>query len=389
MGKHPSIARSAASREQLQGRLRELNAEIREYPQPIARCDAQLGGLVEERSRIRAEIAALEDGLSAIAIVVFDEAQILDVAGPMEILRGANLALRDRGTRAAAGYAAQIVAREAGPVRTSCGLTILASDSFASARRDVDTLMIAGGVMDAALADPALLEFVAATAPHARRVVAIGTGTFVLATAGLLEGMRATTHWRACEELASLFPAIRVEPDHLMVRDGKFQTSAGASAALDQTLALVQEDFGRDIAMAVAHRKVMFLRRTGGEGQVSVQLAAQMVGHEGLARLTSWILANTSKALTLEMLAEQSAMSTRTLARLFAKELDMTPARFIERARLEAARRLLEESDLRLEAIARKTGLGNEERLRRAFHRSFGMSPREYQENRGRTPISP
>jgi transcriptional regulator GlxA family with amidase domain len=315
-----------------------------------------------------------------IAIVVFDEAQILDVAGPMEVLRGANLAVRDRGAATAPAYETQIVARAEGPVRTSCGLTIVATHSFGTARREVDTLIIAGGVMDAALADKKLLAFVAAAAPRARRVVAIGTGTFVLATAGLLDGLRATTHWRACAELASLFPAIRVENDHLMVTDGKFHTSAGASAALDQTLGLVQDDLGRDIAMAVAHRKVMFLRRTGGEAQVSAHLSAQMIGHEGLAKITAWILANTAKDITLDMLAEKSAMSTRTIARLFAREVGMTPARFIERARVDVARRLLEESDLRIEAVARKSGLGSEERLRRAFHRSFGMSPREYHE---------
>lgn len=315
-----------------------------------------------------------------IAIVVFDEAQILDVAGPMEVLRGANLAVAERQPATGPAYEARIVARESRPVRTSCGLTIVATDSFDTAKGDLDTLVIAGGVMDAALADKRLLEFVRDHAARARRVMAIGTGAFVLATAGLLEGRRATTHWRACSELAQLFPGIRVESELLMVQDGKFHTSAGASAALDHTLALVQEDFGRDVAMAVAHRKVMFLRRTGDEGQVSAHLSAQMVGHEGLAKLTSWILAHTSKEITLEMLAQRSAMSARTLARLFAREMGTTPARFIERARVEVARRFLEESDLRIEAIARRSGLGSEERLRRAFHRSFGMSPREYHE---------
>jgi transcriptional regulator GlxA family with amidase domain len=314
------------------------------------------------------------------ALVVFDEAQILDVAGPMEVFRGANLAMRRRRPGTPAAYEAAIVARARGPVRTSCGLTLLATHSFDAADPAPDTLIVAGGVMDAALADARLLAFVASTAATARRVVAIGTGTFVLARAGLLGGLRATTHWRACKELAQQYPAIRVDAEHLMVRDGKYLTSAGASAALDQTLALVREDLGREVAMEVAHRKVMFLHRGAGEGQVSAHLAAQMVGHEGIAQLTAWVLANTAREISVEMLAQRSAMSTRTLARLFARELGMTPARFVERARVEVARRLLEESDLRIESIARKSGLGSEERMRRAFHRCYGMSPREYHE---------
>lgn len=311
-----------------------------------------------------------------VAIVVFDDAQILDVAGPMEVLRGANLALESAGTPRA--YEVRIHAQAAGPVRTSCGLTIVATHAFDARDEPVDTLVVAGGVMDGALRDRALLDFVRRTAPMARRVVAIGTGTFVLATAGLLEGRAATTHWRACKQLASLFPGIRVDPDRVFVRDGKFHTSAGASAALDQALALVQEDCGKDIAMSVAHRKVLFMRRSGAEKQVSAHLAAQMVGHEGLAALTQWIVENAARDITLEMLAERGALSTRSLSRLFARELGMSPARFIERTRVEAARRMLEESDLRIEAIARRTGLGSEERMRRAFQRTLGLSPREY-----------
>ncbi len=316
--------------------------------------------------------------MKKIAIVVFDEAQILDVAGPMEMLRGATLAVRERRAQTAAAYETRIVAHRRGPVRTSCGLTIVATDSFATAGDAIDTLIVAGGVMDAALGDAALVEYVRATAAQARRVVATGTGAFVLASAGLLDGRRVTTHWRACKSLAQLFPRIRVEADHVFVRDGKFLTSAGACAAIDQSLALVQEDFGRDVAMSVAHRKVMFLRRTGGESQVSTHLAAQMIGHEGLAALATWILAHTETDLTAERLAEQSAMSARTLSRLFSRELGMTPAGFIERARVEVARRLLEESDMRIDAIARKCGLGSEERLRRTFQRCLGMTPREY-----------
>ncbi len=316
-----------------------------------------------------------------VAIVVFDEAQILDVAGPMEVLWGANQALRHRGATAPSGYETRIVARERGPVRTSRRLTILATQAFNAAASKVDTLIVAGGVMDGALKDPALLDYVRRTAPAARRVVAIGTGTFVLASAGLLDGHRATTHWRACDQLAALFPAIRVEPDRVFVRDGRFNTSAGASAALDQALALVQEDCGKEVAMAVAHRKVMFMRRSGGERQVSAHLAAQMAGHEGVARLAQWIVENGARDISIDALAERAAMSTRSVSRLFARELGMTPARFIERTRVEAARRFLEESDLRIEATARRTGLGSEERMRRAFQRTLGMSPREYHEH--------
>jgi len=314
-----------------------------------------------------------------IAIVVFPDAQVLDVAGPMEVLRGANLTFQKGGPGRGPAYAKEIVASREGAVVTSCGLGIVATRSFRNASRDIDTLIVAGGVIDKALADAKLVEFVRARAATARRVVAIGTGVFVLAVAGLLEGRRATTHWRACKDLARRFPGIEVDAEHLFIRDGKFHTSAGATAAIDQALALVQEDLGRDIAMAVAHRKVMFMRRSGEERQVSAHLAAQMVGHERIAKLVSWILGNLGRDITMQMIAEQGAMSERSLYRLFVREVGMPPARFIEQARVDLARRLLEESDMRVETIARRCGLGNEERLRRAFHRSFGMSPRNYQ----------
>lgn len=312
-----------------------------------------------------------------VALVVFEGAQVLDVAGPLEIFRAANLALEQLQVPHVA-YRATTVAHTRGPVRTSCGLDIVATHDFASAPKRPDTLLVAGGMVEAALDDPLLVRYVAQTASHARRVVAIGTGTFVLAAAGLLDGRRATTHWRAGTQLAEQHPRIHVEPDALMVADGKFHTSAGATAALDQALSLVQQDHGRDVAMAVAHRKVMFVRRTGGEAQVSAHLAAQMVRNEGLARATSWIIAHVAQEIDIEGLASVAAMSKRNLARVFARELGMSPARFIERTRLEVARRLLEESDARIDVVARKSGFGSEDRLRRAFHRAFGMSPRDY-----------
>ncbi|HEY2630005.1 MAG TPA: helix-turn-helix domain-containing protein [Usitatibacter sp.] len=318
-----------------------------------------------------------------IVIVVFPDAQVLDVAGPMEILRGANLTVQKGARGRGPAYAAEIVAKREGAVQTSCGLAIVATHSFRAAHRDVDTLIVAGGVVEGAVADRDLVEFVRKRSASARRVVAIGTGVFVLAVAGLLDGRRATTHWRACKDLAKRFPAIEVDAEHLFIRDGKFHTSAGAMAAIDQTLALVQEDLGREVAMAVAHRKVMFMRRSGEERQVSAHLAAQMVGHERIAKLVAWILDNLSREITTDMIAGEGAMSERSMYRLFVREVGMPPARFIEQARVDLARRLLEESDMRVETIARRCGLGSEERLRRAFHRSFGMSPRDYQAQRG------
>jgi transcriptional regulator GlxA family with amidase domain len=315
-----------------------------------------------------------------VAIVVFPEAQVLDVAGPMEVLRAANLARTKGGAESV--YATRIVAARAGAVLTSCGLEVVATHSFRDDTPALDTLIVAGGVVDSAVEDRALVRYVRERSREARRVVAIGTGVFVLAVAGLLDGRRATTHWRACKDLARRFPAIEVDPEHLFVRDGKFHTSAGATAAIDQTLALVQEDLGREVAMEVAHRKVMFMHRSGEERQVSSHLAAQMVGHERVARVVSWILANLSRDITNDRVAEEAAMSPRTMHRLFLREVGMPPARFIERARVDLARRLLEESDLRVASVARRCGMGNEERLRRAFHRLVGMSPRSYQARR-------
>ncbi|HXF80680.1 MAG TPA: helix-turn-helix domain-containing protein [Usitatibacter sp.] len=315
-----------------------------------------------------------------IAIVVFPEAQVLDVAGPMEILRAANLAARKAGSEPP--YAPRIVAARVGAVATSCGLGIVATHSFRDPSPPLDTLIVAGGVVDSALEDRALVRYVRDRAGSARRVAAIGTGVFILAQAGLLDGRCATTHWRACKELARKFPAIEVDAEHLFVRDGKFHTSAGATAAIDQTLALVQEDLGREVAMGIAHRKVMFMHRSGEERQVSSHLAAQMVGHERVSRVVSWILANLGREISNDRVAEEAAMSARTMHRLFLREVGMPPARFIERARVDLARRLLEESDLRVGAIARRCGMGSEERLRRAFHRLVGMSPRSYQARR-------
>jgi transcriptional regulator GlxA family with amidase domain len=288
----------------------------------------------------------------------------------MEMLRGAWSAVRSLrpGSFAEPPYATRVVAATLDPVASSCGLAIVADATFAQAAREMDTLVVAGGEVDNALADAALMEFVRTAAARARRVVALGAGTFVLAKAGLLEGRRATTHWRHCDTLAKDYPQIRVERDLVFVKDGNVYTCAGIAAAMDLAAALIEEDIGRDVAVAVARDKVMWMKRPGDEPQVSAQLAAQSVSHPQLAPLLEWLLRSTGEEISVQRMAERAAMSERTLTRLFQKD-----------ARVEMARRLLEESNLRLDAIARRCGFGSEDHMRRTFYRAFGMSPRDYQ----------
>ena len=320
-----------------------------------------------------------------VTLVAFPGVQVLNIAGPMEMLRGAWSAVRSLrpGSFAEPPYATRVVAATLDPVASSCGLAIVADATFAKAEREMDTLVVAGGEVDNALADAGLMEFVRTAAARARRVVALGAGTFVLAKAGLLEGRRATTHWRHCDTLAKDYPQIRVERDLVFVKDGNVYTCAGIAAAMDLAAALIEEDIGRDVAVAVARDKVMWMKRPGDEPQVSAQLAAQSVSHPQLAPLLEWLLRSTGEEISVQRMAERAAMSERTLTRLFQKELGTSPAKFVEHARVEMARRLLEESNLRLDAIARRCGFGSEDHMRRTFYRVFGMSPRDYQGARG------
>lgn len=316
-----------------------------------------------------------------VGLVAFPGVQILNIAGPMEMLRGAWSAVRERrpGSYAEPPYTTRVIAHAPAPLASSCGLKLVADQTFADPAPIVDTLIVAGGEVENALADPVLMEFVREAAPRARRVVALGAGTFILARAGLLEGRRATTHWRHCEPLAREFPGVVVERDLVFVKDGNLFTGAGTTAAMDLAAALIEEDFGRDVALAVARDKVMSLKRPGDDPQISAHLSAQSVTHPQLAPLLDWLVRSPGEDVSVERMAERAAMSARTLTRLFRSELGTSPGKFVENARVEMARRLLEESNLRLDAIARRCGFGSEDRMRRTFHRVFGVSPREYQ----------
>jgi transcriptional regulator GlxA family with amidase domain len=264
-------------------------------------------------------------------------------------------------------------------VRTSGGIVVHADRAFASLRAPLDTLLVAGGIgVGAPARDARLLAWLRGMAPRVRRLGSVCTGTFLLAKAGVLDGRRATTHWAACDALAKAFPAITVERDPIFVRDGKLWTSAGVTAGMDMALAMVEDDHGHDVALAVARELVLFLKRPGGQSQFSAQLAAQAAEREPLRELQAWIADHPGADLSVPALARRVAMSPRHFARVFAAEIGTPPARYALRVRVEAARRRLEETDAGVEAIASACGFASAEVMRRAFLRVLRVSPAAY-----------
>ena len=310
-----------------------------------------------------------------IVMLAFADAQLLDVTGPMQILSAVNDA-RPRGTP---GYALTLLAESCGAFATSSGVRLVADGDYSDLPAQIDTLMAAGGEgIDAALRNPHLRAAIAAGAARARRVASVCTGAFLLADAGLLKGKRATTHWQNVELFARAYPDITVEPDAIFVRDGDIWTSAGVTAGMDLALALVREDFGEDMALAIARRHVLFLMRPGGQSQFSAHLASDANARGRLAPLLRWIPEHVGEALDVPALARAAKMSDRSFARAFRKETGDTPAHYVERARLDAARRLLSASQLAIGLVAARTGFGSEERMRRAFQRHLKVSPASF-----------
>lgn len=236
---------------------------------------------------------------------------------------------------------------------------------------------------DDARRDPDLVRWLARTARHCRRVVGLCTASYLLAEAGLLDGRAATTHWMDCDELARRYPKVRIRRDPIYVRDGPVYTSAGATAGLDLVLALVEEDLGRRLALQVAQRMVFYLPRPGGQAQFSALLATQMAEREPLRELQAWILDHPGADLSVEALARRAAMSPRTFFRVFVRDVGTTPGRFVERVRVEAARRLLEETSRAVDDVAGACGFGSAETMRLAFRRTLGVSPGRYRRRFG------
>jgi transcriptional regulator GlxA family with amidase domain len=324
-----------------------------------------------------------------IAMLAYPGIQILDVIGPLEVFSRTSRWLKDHGQRDDDAYSVEIIGLKRGAFRASSGLRLYADRRFDEVGRGIDTLMIAGGIgSERYRTHPPLLRWIQRQAGWVRRLASICTGAFFLAEAGLLKGRRATTHWASCVQLARDYPEVQVEPDTIFVQEGGLYTSAGVTAGMDLALALVEEDLGREVALAVARALVMFLRRPGGQAQFSAQLAVQFAERQPLSDLQAYILDHPREDLSVVRLARRVAMSPRHFARVFTREVGMTPARFVVSTRVETARRLLEESSENLEAICSMSGLGTPESMRRAFLRIVGIPPNQYRErfNRDHSP---
>jgi len=311
-------------------------------------------------------------------MVAFPGANAVDVIGPLEVFASAS-ALATRGSSQPPVYTTEVVAPVAGPVETQSGIAIVARRALGAVRGGVDTLLVAGGLgTRSALDDRTLIGGIRRLAPRVRRLGSVCSGSFLLAEAGLLDGRRATTHWMWCDSLAQRYPRVQVDPDPIFVRDGNVWTSAGVTAGMDLALALVEDDLGRDIALHTARQMVLFLRRPGGQSQFSAQLAAQAADRQPLRELQAWVVDHPDADCSVPALAQRVAMSPRNFARVFLREIGLTPAQYVERVRVEAARRRLEDSTDGVDGIAASCGFGTAETMRRTFLRHVRVAPSDY-----------
>ena len=277
-------------------------------------------------------------------------------------------------------YDVRVASLDGGPLDLGRGLSLNANVALRDHRDPIDTLVVIGGVVAAEVAasDAELVAAVRAAAGRSRRVVSTCSGAFFLAAAGILAGRRATTHWISAEQLAADYDGIDVDADAIYVRDGNVYTSAGVTACQDLVLALIEEDLGPELALATARLAVIGLRRAGGQTQYSVQIAAPPARRQPIREIQEYVTANPGADLTLPALAARLHLSPRHFARLFRAEVGMSPGAYVDRVRLEAARRRVEESDRPLAAVAADTGFGTRENLRRVFVAELGVCPAEY-----------
>ncbi|MFK0121110.1 GlxA family transcriptional regulator [Streptomyces sp. NPDC090994] len=318
-----------------------------------------------------------------ILVILFDGVQPLDVAGPVDVF---SAAARFAGSAKVPPYVIRTASLGGGDVRSAGGLRLVPDLDLAHAP-DPDLVLVPGGP-GVADVDSGLVTWLRERAPRVRRVVSVCTGAYLLAQAGLLDGRRATTHWECCDYLADRFPQVTVDPEPIFVRDGSISTSAGVTTGVDLALALVEEDFGHEVAYEIARLLVIFVRRPGNQAQFSTQLAAQMARSDPLREVQYWAAAHLASDLTVPAMARRAGLSPRQFARAFAEQVGVTPGRYVDLIRLEAAQRMLTDTRDGVTGVARRCGYGSPEAMRRAFMRELGLSPTEYRRNAaGRPPL--
>jgi transcriptional regulator GlxA family with amidase domain len=310
-----------------------------------------------------------------VVVVGFPGAELLDISGPASVFSTASRLVSPKRP----GYRVELAALSPGPVVTQGGLILQATVALDRLRGPVDTLLVPGGECTIPEdAEPELPPRLRLLAGRCRRVASVCTGSFLLARAGLLEGKRATTHWIASEDLQRQHPRCEVLADRLFVQEGRLWTSAGVTSGIDLALALVEEDLGRKVAREVARLLVVHLRRPGGQSQFSVQLSSQWASRTPIREVQEWLPEHLREELGVEVLARRAAMSPRNFARAFRSQVGVTPARYVERLRVEAARVSLETSSRTIKEISTEVGFGTLETMHRVFKRALGVPPAEY-----------
>ena len=301
--------------------------------------------------------------------------QSLDVVGPAEVFWEAARRLGDP-----TAYEVQIMGTTRGAVCGTGSLRFLSDRTIYDPDEPIDTLLVGGDPAFDEI-DPAVTAWLRRRAPTVRRYGSVCTGVFFLAAAGLLDGRRVTTHWECADKLRSDFPNLIVDDNQIFIRDGALCTTAGVTAGMDLALALVEEDFGRELALIVARYMVMFLKRPGGQSQFSAHLAAQMSTKSQIQQAQEYVLENLTADLSVDVMAHRAGMSTRNFARVFRRDVKLTPAAFVDAARVDAARRMLADTKMPLQRIARACGFGNLNTMRRVFVRNLGVAPLDYRKS--------
>ncbi|WP_137924905.1 GlxA family transcriptional regulator [Cupriavidus sp. 2SB] len=315
-----------------------------------------------------------------VALLIFPGVQALDVSGPLDVFAEANRFLPKE-----AGYLIEVVGTEPGLIACSNGLLVKAHRAYGESRGEspgYDLLLTAGGPsLPEMIWDDAIYEWLRAVSAASRRFGSICNGAFALARAGLLGGRHVTTHWNDAHALADLCPTASVDADRIFVQDGQLYTSAGVTAGIDLSLFLLAQDHGSELALNVAKRLVVFTQRAGGQSQFSPYLTPYAEPNSPVAQVQDYVLSNLASDLSVPVLAAVAKMSPRNFSRIFARDAKMTPAAFVESARVDAARSMLENGALPLKRISYECGFGDPHNMRKTFQRRFGVSPQEYRAN--------